>query len=149
MRFVLFFFIFGSCFAMADDGTHEFVSTEQEQRYQSLIKELRCPKCQNQSIADSNAGISEDLREIVYEKVQEGKTDEEIRLFLKERYGDFILYKPELSGANLFLWLGPFIFIVPVIVIIVFRVKRAKQKVVDDQALEQAEKLIQQVEQES
>ncbi|WP_444998175.1 cytochrome c-type biogenesis protein [Aliikangiella sp. IMCC44359] len=102
---------FCSFAAIASVDLLEFDSVEQEKRYKSLINILRCPTCQNQSLADSNSIVSEDLKQIVYEKIRAGKSDEEIKAFMKQRYGEFILFKPEMSQSNWFLWLGPFIFL--------------------------------------
>ncbi|WMS88150.1 cytochrome c-type biogenesis protein [Pleionea litopenaei] len=99
----------------------EFDSEQQKELYEQLITELRCPKCLNQSIADSNAGISDDLRNIVYEKVKQGQSGEDIKSFLQQRYGDFILYKPEVRGTNLILWFGPGILLILTIVFLVYR----------------------------
>lgn len=79
-----------------------------EQRYRGLIAELRCLVCQNQSIAESNAPLAEDLREQVRAQIAAGKSDEEIIAFLTERYGDFVRYRPAFKGRTLLLWLGPF-----------------------------------------
>ncbi len=115
--------------ATASEEILTFDSASQEARYYQLIEELRCPKCLNQSIADSNAGISEDLRNIVYEMILEGKSDQEIRDFLSERYGDFILYKPETSGANLVLWFGPVLLMLIVLSIVFVKIKsRARRQ---------------------
>jgi cytochrome c-type biogenesis protein CcmH len=105
----------------AADALLKFSSQENEQRYYKLISEFRCPKCLNQSIADSNAGISEDLRNIVYEKIEAGLTDDEIRLFLKERYGDFILYQPEVKGVNLILWFAPVLVMLVIMAFLLIR----------------------------
>ncbi len=102
----------------------KFDTLEQKARFEQLTEELRCPKCLNQSIADSNAGISEDLRNIVYEKVLAGHSNQEIKAFLQARYGEFILYEPPVKGANLVIWYGPILLIVVVIIFIAFRVKK-------------------------
>jgi cytochrome c-type biogenesis protein CcmH len=79
-----------------------------EQRYQALIDELRCMVCQNQSIAESNAPLAEDLRQQVRAQMDAGKSDEEILSFLTARYGDYVRYRPAFKGMTLLLWLGPF-----------------------------------------
>jgi cytochrome c-type biogenesis protein CcmH len=76
-------------------------------RYVSLTHELRCMQCQNQSIADSPVGLAGDLRREVRELLQQGKTDAEIRSWMRERYGAFILFRPEFSARNAWLWLLP------------------------------------------
>lgn len=103
---------------------YEFESPEQEQRYRHLIEELRCPKCQNQNLAGSDAGVATDLKNRTYELMQQGKSDDEIRGYLVERYGDFITYKPPVKGSTLLLWTGPFVLLLMMAVIIVWRVRR-------------------------
>lgn len=87
-------------------------AADDEARYRALIAELRCLVCQNQSIAESNAPLAEDLRQQVRAQIAAGKSDEEIVAFLTERYGDFVRYRPELKGRTLLLWLGPFVLLV-------------------------------------
>lgn len=93
--------------SLAEIDVVEFADPAQAAQYQRLINELRCPKCQNNNIADSNAPLARDLRAIVYEKVQAGESDEAIRDFMTERYGDFILYRPPFKPSTWALWLGP------------------------------------------
>jgi cytochrome c-type biogenesis protein CcmH len=81
---------------------------EEEARYRALIAELRCMVCQNQSIAESNAPLAEDLRQQVRVQIDAGKSDAEIIEFLTGRYGDFVRYRPAFKGQTLLLWLGPF-----------------------------------------
>lgn len=84
-----------------------FDNPAQEQRYRNLIEELRCPKCQNATIAESNAPLSKDLRDIVYEKIKANESDEKILAFMQDRYGDFILYRPPVRPTTWVLWFGP------------------------------------------
>ena len=93
--------------AHAAIDTFEFANDAERQRYRSLIEELRCPKCQNQNIADSDAPIATDLRNEIFRMLEEGKSNEEIIDFLVSRYGDFVLYKPPLTSRTLLLWYGP------------------------------------------
>ncbi len=104
----LLFIALSSTFAQAGIEVREFPNSELEQRYQRLIGELRCLVCQNQSLADSNADLAEDLRDEVYAMLLTGKQDREIVAFLVDRYGDFVLYRPPVKKATLLLWLGPF-----------------------------------------
>jgi cytochrome c-type biogenesis protein CcmH len=76
-------------------------------RYETLTEELRCMQCQNQSIADSPVGLASDLRREVADLLIEGKSDAEIRAFMRERYGDFILFRPDFSARSAWLWLLP------------------------------------------
>jgi len=84
-----------------------FRDAAEEARFRALAAELRCVMCQNQSLADSNAPIARDLRNEVLELMQQGKSDEEIKAFLTERYTDFVLYRPPLRGSTLWLWIAP------------------------------------------
>ncbi|MDX1367679.1 cytochrome c-type biogenesis protein [Pseudomonas sp.] len=93
--------------AQAAIDTYEFADEAQRQRYRSLVEELRCPKCQNQNIADSDAPIAMDLRAQVYRMLEEGQSNEQIIDFLVSRYGDFVLYKPPVTARTLLLWYGP------------------------------------------
>lgn len=79
-----------------------------EARARELSKEIRCLVCQNQSIDDSNAGLAKDLRVILRERLVAGDSDAEIKTFLVDRYGDFVLLKPPVKAETLFLWYGPF-----------------------------------------
>ena len=90
---------------------YQFDDAKQEAQFRGLLKELRCLVCQNQDLADSNAGLAQDLRGDVYSMVKNGKTDNEIVQFLTARYGDFILFKPPLKAITALLWFGPGLFL--------------------------------------
>lgn len=96
-----------SASASAVIETYEFSDPELEQRYRQLSTELRCPKCQNQNIADSNAPISQDLRKLLHQQLEAGADDEEILDYMVARYGEFVRYRPRFSGATAVLWLAP------------------------------------------
>ncbi|GAB3395071.1 cytochrome c-type biogenesis protein [Azotobacter armeniacus] len=96
-----------SATAQAAIDTYEFESDAERERYRSLIEELRCPKCQNQNIADSDAPIAMDLRREIYRMLGEGQSNEQIVDYLVARYGDFVRYKPPLDARTLLLWYGP------------------------------------------
>jgi cytochrome c-type biogenesis protein CcmH len=81
------------------------------ERVRTLTEQLRCLVCQNQTIADSNAGLAIDLREQVVKQVRAGRTDTEIKQYMVERYGDFVLYDPPFSTTNSVLWVGPFVLL--------------------------------------
>lgn len=85
----------------------QFDSPEQRERFQRLTEQLRCLVCQNQSLADSDAALAQDLRREVLQMMKSGKSDEEIRAFLVDRYGDFVLYKPPVEPSTWLLWFGP------------------------------------------
>jgi cytochrome c-type biogenesis protein CcmH len=88
-----------------------FEDPAMQARYENLIGEVRCLKCQNQTIKDSNAFLASDLRREIRRLMVEGKTDEEIFDFLVTRYGEFALYRPRMSGKTLFLWLAPLVLV--------------------------------------
>lgn len=112
LRFILIFLsVLCSGSGLADIDVHSFSSTKAQETYQGLTRELRCPKCQNQDIADSNAPIAKDMRAQVYRLVEEGKTHDEVVDFMIERFGDFVTYKPKVSTETLLLWYGPWVFI--------------------------------------
>ncbi len=97
--------------ALAVIETYEFSSPELEQRYQVLSAELRCPKCQNQNIADSNAPIAQDLRKLLHQQLEAGAGDEEILDYMVARYGEFVRYRPSFGGATAVLWLAPILLL--------------------------------------
>ncbi len=83
-----------------------------EQRLKGLAEELRCLVCQNQTIADSNAPLALDLRQQIRGQIAQGRSDDQIREYMVDRYGDFVLYKPPVKATTLLLWVGPFALIV-------------------------------------
>ena len=93
--------------AFAIDAEKAFEDPALQSRYEQINRELRCLVCQNQTIADSNATLAQDLRREVREMIAEGRTDEEIREFMIARYGDFVLYRPRMTATNLLLWAAP------------------------------------------
>jgi cytochrome c-type biogenesis protein CcmH len=93
--------------AMAVIESYEFSEPELEVRYRALSQELRCPKCQNQNIADSNAPISQDLRRLLHQQLEAGSSDREILEFMVARYGEFVRYRPAFNAATAVLWLAP------------------------------------------
>ena len=101
---------------------YEFNDSLQEKRFYALISEIRCPKCTSGSIASSDAPVSRDLKNKVYELVLAGSTDQEIKKYVSERFGDFSDYRPALEGSNYFLWFGPFVFLG--LMLVIFFIKR-------------------------
>ena len=123
--------------------SREFTDNEQAQRYHSLINELRCLVCQNQSIADSNADLAADLRREVHRMISSGATDQAIVDYLVERYGDFVLYRPPLKPTTVLLWFGPFLLCVIALVVLRSRVRRQRQTAnLTDHERERAEQLL-------
>jgi cytochrome c-type biogenesis protein CcmH len=92
--------------AQAAIDTYEFADEAERTRFRQLTQELRCPKCQNQDIADSNAPIATDLRREIFRMLGEGQSNEQIVEFMVERYGEFVRYKPALNARTLLLWYG-------------------------------------------
>lgn len=127
MRLTWFSAVFGlllSGFALAGINAYEFKDPATEARFRVLITELRCPKCQNQDIADSDAPLAKDLKDIIYDKLNAGESDQQILDFMQKRYGDFILYRPPMKPKTWILWFGPGIFLVLGIALLVRRVRR-------------------------
>lgn len=108
--------------------TYTFDDEVTQIRYNALVKELRCPKCQNQNLADSNSPIAADLRREVYELLQLNKSDGEIVDFMVERYGEFVLYRPKFSALTYILWFGPAILLFIGVVIVMFVLKNSAKK---------------------
>ena len=98
--------------AFAIDTEVAFDDPVLQERYRSLISEIRCPKCLNESIAESDAPVAADLRREVRRLIGEGKSDDDVRSFLAARYGEFVLYRPRMSETTVALWAGPFVFLV-------------------------------------
>ena len=100
---------------------------EEIERLQRVSSELRCLVCQNQSIAESTAGLAVDLKQQALEQIQAGKSDEDIRSYMVDRYGEFILYKPAFSASNAVLWGGPFVLLALVFVMVIKSLRRRQQ----------------------
>ena len=111
--------------------TYEFSNRSLEQRYKVLSAELRCPKCQNQNIADSNAPIAQDLRKLLYKQLEAGATDDEILEYMVSRYGEFVRYKPRFSGVTLMLWLMPVALLLGALVAVISVVRNSRKEVAD------------------
>lgn len=101
--------------AQAAIDVYDFDSPQQEAQYRGLIEEFRCPKCQNQNLAGSDAPIAQDLKQKTYDMVKEGRTDAEIRHYMQERYGDFISYNPPVRPSTWILWFFPPILLILVL----------------------------------
>jgi cytochrome c-type biogenesis protein CcmH len=103
-----------------------FESEEQQQRFNDLTEELRCLVCQNQNLADSDAPLAHDLRDEIFTMMQSGQDDEQIKSFLVERYGDFVLYRPPVKGNTLVLWLAPALLLLGGAIVVYVSVNRRK-----------------------
>lgn len=139
--------------AQAVVETWEFDSDSQRQRYQQLIEELRCPKCQNQNLAGSDAEISADLRRELYRLLQDGRSDQEIIEFMVSRYGEFVLYRPPLDRKTAILWLAPWLMLLVGVVILLLILRRQRRNTAVAELSEadrrQLQQLRQQVERET
>lgn len=133
LRIVLLLMLSMPAFAAID--VYQFDNEQQEQRFRILSEELRCPKCQNQSIADSDAGIAQDMRTRVHTMILEGKSDEDIVDYFVSRYGDFVSYRPPVNAGTSILWLGPILLLLGGAVLIVILLRNASRKAAaDDEA---------------
>ena len=99
------------CMAAASDPSERLPDAVQEARARHIFEQVRCLVCQNESIDDSQADLARDLRQIVRGQVQAGRSDAEIKRFLVDRYGEFVLLKPSFSPGNAALWMGPFLVV--------------------------------------
>ncbi len=129
--------------AQASIDTYEFSSQAERERYRTLVEELRCPKCQNQNIADSDAPIAMDMRDEIFRKLGEGQSSDEIVEFLVDRYGDFVRYKPPVNKSTLILWYGPAALLAigfAMVALIIVRRRRSARTKQDEQKLSSDEK---------
>ncbi|PCI61878.1 MAG: cytochrome c-type biogenesis protein CcmH [Gammaproteobacteria bacterium] len=110
--------------------TFKFKDEVTKIRFQTLTKELRCPKCQNQDLADSNSPIAADLRKQIYAQLTQGKSDQEIVGYMVDRYGEFVLYRPRVSSLTYVLWFGPAVILLfgAIIVVIILRSRNNKEE---------------------
>ena len=109
-----------------------FDDPTQEERYNELTLELRCLVCQNQNLADSDAPLAQDLRKEIYDMMMAGQDNEQIKTFLVDRYGDFVLYRPKMEGNTLLLWLMPGILMVIGAIAVFFTVRNRNRRLAAD-----------------
>ena len=124
--------------AQATQTLIEFKSPEQQALFKELTHELRCPKCQNQNIADSNAVVAVDMRAKTLDLVQQGQNKEQVLDYMKSRYGDFVHYQPPLNKFTLILWLLPALMVFGLVVLLIVR-RRADRNAVVPGSIEQAQ----------
>ena len=130
--------------AVIEGHKYPFDNQQDTERFNQLAEDLRCPKCQNQNLADSNAPVARDMRDKVYELLQQGKTDQEVVGYMVDRYGDFVRYKPPMNTSTFLLWFGPaIIFVLGIMLLIGIRrgAQRGKAKPLSDAEKAQLEKL--------
>lgn len=106
-----------------------FASAQEQERFNRLTTELRCLVCQNQNLADSDAPLAHDLRTEVFNMMQQGLSDDQIKQFLVERYGDFVLYLPPVKGNTLLLWAAPAILLLGGATVIFFSIRQRRRLV--------------------
>jgi cytochrome c-type biogenesis protein CcmH len=123
--------------AVATIDVYAFDSEQQEQQFRGLTKDLRCPKCQNQSISDSDAPIAQDMRAQVADMVREGHTDEEVVTYFVDRYGDFVSYKPPVKAETILLWLLPIIAVLWGIWLVIRLIRKAASLPQEDEQEQQ------------
>ena len=119
----LLFIFFISSTNVLGDSLYNFENIKDEERFYSLIKEIRCPKCTSGSLASSNAPVSEDIKKKIIELIKEGKTDDEIKTFLSDRFGNEVLYNPGLNSSTYILWIAPVLFLFIAFLMFFFRRK--------------------------
>ncbi|MDV6316928.1 cytochrome c-type biogenesis protein [Idiomarina sp. HP20-50] len=118
-----------SAVSAKNENSYEFDSEQQRETYQQLVKELRCPKCQNQNIADSNAPLAEDMRDRTYEMLREGQSREDIIRYMVARYGNFVHYRPPITAATSILWWAPLLVLFMGIAVAVILTRKKKAAV--------------------
>ncbi|CAM4137257.1 cytochrome c-type biogenesis protein [Serratia silvae] len=123
--------------AAAAIDTYKFNSVEQEQQYRELTEQLRCPKCQNNSIADSNAIIAADMRTKVYELMMQGQDKQQVIDYMVARYGNFVTYEPPVTPATLILWVGPLLFVLIGGAVVILRTRQRRAGAVNQEFSEQ------------
>ncbi len=141
IRFILVFCLIQFSYAESIEAK-KFDNNSQEMRYRALIDEIRCPVCQGQSIGGSNAALAKDLREKVREMVVGSKSDDDIRKFMTDRYGDFVVFKPPVNTATYILWFAPFIFLIIGVVFLFKSVKNKKNIKTNNIDTSKADKLL-------
>ena len=131
MRWLLVIILLIPCLAAAEEARPLADNPQVEARLKTLAVELRCLVCQNQTLADSNAPLAEDLRREVREMIAKDMSDREIIDFLVQRYGDFVLYRPPWKASTTLLWLGPFLLLIAGATALVLALRRRQKKLVD------------------
>ncbi len=117
------------CFAHAEEATPLAADPALEQRLISISEEMRCLVCQNESLSGSRSELAQDLRREIRDLIKQGKTDAEIRTFMVDRYGDFILYRPPVKPTTWLLWMGPFVLMIVGIAALLMYLRRRNTQV--------------------
>lgn len=145
-RFAVLFVLLLPFAAWAKDATPTEQDPVAAARAVTLASELRCLVCQNQSIAESSAELAVDLRHQIGEQIAAGKSDREIVDFMVQRYGDFVLYRPPLKRATLFLWGGPALLLVIGFAVLAYSLRKRRERIAErpltDEEHRRAERLL-------
>ena len=128
--------------AQATIEAYEFDSPEMEADYHQLINELRCLVCQNQNLSGSDADLARDLRRETYDMLRAGKSSDQVVEFMVERYGDFVLYRPQFKSTTYLLWLGPFVLLLGVLVMLIRRLVSPAPPEIDADAVARAKQIL-------
>lgn len=128
------------------DGVTQFEDPVLESRYRNLLHELRCTVCQNQSLAESDAGLARDLRRELRDQLNAGSSDAQILDFMVARYGDFVLYRPPFSPMTYLLWIGPFLLLIFGFTVLFFTARHSRRAasnvILDDKGRQRARQLL-------
>ena len=138
MKYFFFSLLLFTAAAHATQALIEFKSPEQQALFKELTHELRCPKCQNQNIVDSNAVVAVDMRNKTLELVQQGQTKQQVLDYMKSRYGDFVYYQPPLNKFTFILWLLPALMVVGLLLLLLAR-RKAERKVLATEPVDTAQ----------
>ncbi|MEK7236996.1 MAG: cytochrome c-type biogenesis protein [Nitrospirota bacterium] len=145
MRWLALIFLLIPALVQAEEAKPLAQNPVAEARLKQLAIELRCLVCQNQTLADSNAPLAEDLRREVREMIAKNMSDQEIIDFLVQRYGDFVLYRPQWKASNILLWIGPFLLLVGGATALVMALKRRGQGGVDAPVTDEERRRVEQL----
>lgn len=113
---------------------YEFNDAQMEADYNQLVNELRCLVCQNQNLSGSNSDLARDLRRQTYEMIIQGKSQDQVKQYMVDRYGDFVLYRPQFKSSTLLLWLGPFALVIIVLWLVIRNIRSRQELVQPDQS---------------
>jgi len=142
IQFALLLLLIQGAFAESIE-VNDFENSSQESRYINLIDNIRCPVCQGQSIGGSNSGLAKDLREQVRKMILNDKSDDDIYLFMIERYGDFVIFKPPINWNTYLLWFTPLIFLVLCFIYLIRIISKKRDfSVKSSAAIERAKNLL-------
>jgi cytochrome c-type biogenesis protein CcmH len=135
--------LFCTSAGQASIEAYQFDTPKMESDYNQLVNELRCLVCQNQNLSGSDAALARDLRRETYEMIKAGKSQQQVIEFMVARYGDFVLYRPQFKSNTYLLWLGPFLLLIVVLILILRRFRSSNVAIsVDAESLQQARQLL-------